>query len=196
MEYIEQQHQDAHTAKVHCFRTFGDGHIEYNQRVKLMKGPHKGGSYYFYPVWERDLWAGCPYWAYYEKPALRPSEAAKMARDLASACIKEAREIDRKNWDKFYYTHRDIDLIPCREDGERCADGSAEPDYTTLKEISGKRIQEALDYFSKHYPDFYDINICGGLNCFESQAVFFESRGDDYEPNTDGWEFQFRILDS
>ena len=106
-------------------------------------------------------------------------EAATAARAAALQCIKEAR-IDND----CYYRHRDVELIPCREDEERCF--TCDPEYLLLKEVSGKAIEAAMEGF-KNNADFHHISICGGVDCFESISIFFESNGDDYEPGTDQW---------
>lgn len=113
-------------------------------------------------------------------------EAVKAVRAAAAECIKEARK-----GNACYYRHRDVELIPCRSDSERC--NHADADYILLKELSGKAIEEAVTRFKANHPDYHHVDICGGVDCYESLAVFFESRGDDYDPYTDSWDIEDTI---
>ena len=189
MNHVEQKHQDKHnSAKLHCFRTFSDGSIHYNQSVNQRPEIlERWGREYFY-TWE-PLWTGCPYWEYYQAPIVSPIEAAKEA-------VKEAREaidIARGDAPNAYHTHRDVELIPCDSDGARCLDGSAEPDYLALKELSGKAIKESIKRFKRIYPDFDNINIYGGVDEYDSLHEFLTDEYAYYEPGVETWEFTLEL---
>lgn len=90
MNFTEQQHADKHNEiKLHCFRTYEDGSIEYNQSASNQEITDRWGRAYFYE-W-KELWADCPYWEYYLEPETLPETWGEIKAEMSKA-TKAARE--------------------------------------------------------------------------------------------------------
>jgi hypothetical protein len=180
----EQQHIDSHnSSKLHFFRTFSDGSIEYNQGTESPKAGE--GVYHFYQ-WQ-PLWADCPYWSYYQAPITNPAHAGQVAKRLAKAAIHRARRQARK----AYFTHRDVELVPCAKSGDMCENSSVE--YIALTELSGRAIRQAVERFAELHPDLHSVNFYGGFNEYQSMQVFFH-HPDDYEISIEPWDFELFVV--
>jgi len=113
--------------------------------------------------------------------------AAKEAKALASACIKDAR----KNASQYYYTHREAEIVAIAADGERC-DGES-PDFIPVSELSGKVLFEACQRILESHHNVAAIAVQGGVDCYESFAEKMQAEREnwdaDYEPYGGGtWD--------